>query len=73
MVLHWGPLFWAAAAKTMPAARTLFTGVSKIFGSVHPSEVGQLQELLIASGARSGLGFWRLRSQGAIMKSMHSV
>ncbi len=65
-VLHAEPLLPALWAVRMPAARTFSTTVSSTLGSVQPSLAGQLQELLITSGAMAGFGLAPFRSVGAM-------
>src|SRR6186997_130118 len=61
-----GPELPAEKTGTMPAARRAVTA-SYNESCAQPSwEIEQNQELLTATGARSGFGFWPSRFQGAI-------
>src|SRR6266508_1378362 len=70
MVSQNGPELPAATTTTMPASRRLCT-TSASQAWVHPSRViEQNHELLMATGAFVGSGFWWFRSHGASMYSM---
>ncbi len=65
IVLQAEPLLPAEWAVRMPAARTFSTTARSTLGSLHPSETGQLQELSMTSGARSGRGFSTVQVGGS--------
>src|SRR5689334_17867072 len=62
IVLQLGPSFAAAAAKKMPPAMMLRIAPMISLPVAQPSPGVHVHELLITSGARSGFGFWSLRS-----------
>jgi len=63
--------FPAATTGTIPAARTFCTASNSTPWVHCSSEMEQYQELLTATGALLGSGFFLPRSHGAIMNSKH--
>ncbi len=71
IVRHVGPELPAEKTGTMPAARRAVTASISESWAQPSWEIEQNQELLTATGARSGFGLWPSRFQGAIMNSRH--
>ncbi len=72
MVEQPDPALLAAIAGKIPAARTAFTTALSV-STEQPSLGGQVQELLIESGASDGSPGGPFIGYGAIRNSKHSV